>query len=218
MSGSRNRPAHRADQRAEDLDCASRLFETQCDQPTAERDPRIACGVDQHLERRVAVGVAARRQDVRLSPDEVVELRAVLGVECEGVKLGRVRIAWSQSPSTTRATSSNEEAKSSVGMAPCCRDSDAASSAADRPALKSSRYMCATLRLASSRGSSVPAGVLAEHRDRAFQRLGARVDWPSPVRAIPSIQVAQNSATQPESRTSRNASSAKVSAAAQSLR
>ena len=87
VTGQRTRP----DQGAEDPDRASRLFETQCDQPTAERDPRIACRVDEHLERRVAVGVAARRRDVGLGPDEVVELRAVLGVEREGVKLGRVR-------------------------------------------------------------------------------------------------------------------------------
>ena len=60
------------------------------EQAAAERDAGIAARIDEQIERRVAIGFAARRRDVRLGPDEVVELGAIVEVERDRMELAGI--------------------------------------------------------------------------------------------------------------------------------
>ena len=126
--------------------------------------------------------------------------------------------ALSQSPSTTRATSSNDEANSIVGSAPCRRAAEAACSATTSPCSKSSWYISATAKFASSRGSPAWAGLARKTAMACSSATAAGCERPSIASATPAIHVAQNSATLPEPWTSWDASAARRCASLHSRR
>ena len=95
-----------------------------------------------------------------------------------------VRCPSRRAPPAPRARTTRRRAASGAHLAGAL--ADAASLGGDRPSAKSSRYMSATLKLASSRGSSATGRCCpGTPRRRVSSAAAAGCERPSPVRAIP---------------------------------